>query len=446
MRFFQIILISLMVCVVSLSASDIAVTIYNGNMSLVRDVRENKFEMGRQVFEFTDVAASIDPTSVHFKSLTAPGQVHILEQNFEYDLVGMDRLLETYLDQTVQLVTRQENFLQGKLASSNNGYIVLMTQNGKVRAIAKDVIEHVEFPELPAGLKTRPTLVWLLDADKAGTHKTEISYLTGDMSWDAQYVGVVNEDDDRLELSAWVSIHNTSGATYKDAVIKLVAGDLNKASEEKRVQRLDRAMVAAEAPQQFQQEELFEYHLYRLQRPATLKDRQVKQISLFSPQTAPAEKRFIYDGQKQKVRVDLEFMNSEENGLGMPLPKGKVRVYKESKDGAQEFIGEDRIDHTPKDERVRLTLGNAFDVVGERTVKSRERVTSNTRQETVEISLRNHKQNDITVTVVEHFWGDWEFVGSTPKISRRTATLCEFAVDVAADQEKTFTYTVLYRQ
>jgi len=441
-----LILIILCVIAVTLAEPRVAVTVYNDNLALVREVRDLQFEKGVQTFDFVDVAAQIDPTSVHFKSLTDPDGLELLEQNFEYDLVGLHRLLEKYIDEKVLVSTEKGDVYNGTLLSSQNGDVILQSDGGGIRAVKSGTIQTVEFPKLPEGLMTRPTLVWLLRCSHAGTHESEISYLTHHINWHAEYVAVVNEDDTALDLAGWVSIDNKSGATYEDAKVKLVAGDVHKEEKVSLRRRKDMMMAMAEAPQQFEEKEFFEYHLYTLQRPATIKDRQIKQLSLFPSQTASTEKLYFYDGQRQqnKVRVDLQFKNSQENGLGMPLPKGKIRVYKEDEDGSQEFIGEDGIDHIPKDEKVRVTLGNAFDVVGERVVRSTERISSDTRKQTVEISLRNHKDEAIEVIVVEHFGGDWEFIGDTPEIKEKTAYKVEFVVEVPANGENVFDYTVLY--
>ncbi|MBN1481582.1 DUF4139 domain-containing protein [candidate division KSB1 bacterium] len=427
--------------------ADVAVTIYNDDLALVRQVRELDFVKGVQEFKLVDVAARIDPTSVHYKSLSDPGGIALLEQNFEYDLVGTDRLLQKYIDQNVTITIKDSGTENGTLLSSASGDVILRTENGYIRAVKNTAVESIIFPDLPAGLITRPTLVWLLDAQKAGSHKSEISYLTAGINWHAEYVAVVNAKDTQLDLAGWVSVENNSGATYENAKLKLVAGDVNRVQEApvRPLRKEMYAMAMADAAAGFEEKEFFEYHLYTLQRPATIKDKQVKQVSLFAPQTTPVSKVYSYDGARdnKKVKVTLEFENKKENGLGMPLPKGKVRVYKNDADGSQEFIGEDAIDHTPKDETVRLTMGNAFDIVGERVVKDTQKISKRSTQQIVEITIRNHKAESIDVTVIEHWWGDWKLVGSTPKVKKKTADRVEFEVSVPADGEKTFEYTVL---
>lgn len=439
----------LVLLVMSAFAADtqVAVTIYNDNLALVRQVGEISFEKGVQEHKFIDVASQIDPTSVHFKSLTNADAVTLLEQNYEYDLVGTDRLLQKYIDQNITISIDEGTTETGTLLSSIGGDVVLQLDNGQIRAVKSTAIESIIFPDLPDGLITRPTLVWLLNADKAATHKTEVSYLTGGINWHAEYVAVVNEKDTALDLAGWVSVENHSGATFQDAKLKLVAGDVNRVQEApvRPMRKQMYAMAVADEAAGFEEKEFFEYHLYTLQRPATIKDKQIKQVSLFDPQTAKVDKVYSYDGARngKKVNVTLEFENEKENGLGMPLPKGKVRVYKNDADGSQEFIGEDAIDHTPKDETVRLTMGNAFDIVGERAVIDTKKINKRSTQQTVEITLRNHKKEKINVTVIEHWWGDWKLVGSTPPVKKKTADRVEFNVAVPADGETTFEYTVL---
>ncbi|MDZ7315699.1 MAG: DUF4139 domain-containing protein [candidate division KSB1 bacterium] len=429
----------------TIAADETAVTIYNNDLALVRQVRTIQLKKGVQIFSFEDVAARIDPTSVHFKALSHPQEVALLEQNFEYDLVGMSRLLQKYINQEVLVMVKQTGAVQGTLLSAVDNDVIIGLDGGQVRAIKAAAIESVVFPSLPGGLVTRPTLVWQLDSKVAGPVRSEISYLTSGIKWHAEYVAVVNEKDTQMDLAGWVSIENNCGASFENAKLKLVAGDVNRVKEESRGERLlkDVYMLASMAP--FEEKEFFEYHLYTLQRPATLKDRQIKQMSLFEPQTTPVTKVYVYDGafNDDKVQVRLEFKNSKDSGLGMPLPKGKVRVYKRDTDGSQEFIGEDMIDHTPKDETVRLKLGNAFDVVGEREVVKEQKVTSTSRQLTVAIKLRNHKKEPIEVVVVEHLWGDCKFIGSTPPIKEKTARRVDFLVSVPANGETRFEYTVL---
>lgn len=427
----------------------VALTVYNQNLALVKDVRTLELERGTSQIKFTEVAAKIEPTSVHFKSLTAPDAVTILEQNFEYDLISTDRLLQKYIDERIMVTTREGNTFAGKLLSAAGGDAVIETNEGSVKVVKAAALETVEFPKLPEGLITRPTLVWLLQSDKGGKHKSEVSYLTEGINWHAEYVALSKDDDTKLELAGWVSIDNKSGATYENAKLKLIAGEVHRV-EEPRVRRraaeTEMAMLAyAAAEPQFEEKAFFEYHMYTLQRPATVRDRQIKQLSLFPTAKVDVRKIFTYNGARdeKKVRVNLEFVNSKEAGLGIPLPAGKIRAYKEDEDKSQEFIGEDKIEHTPKDEKVRIYLGNAFDVVGERIQKETKKIGKRARQESYEIKLRNHREEDVVITVIEKIWGDWEIIAKSHPFRKKDARTAEFDLSVPKDGETVLEYTVL---
>jgi hypothetical protein len=446
----KIFLVLSMVCgvVMSHAESSVSVTVYNNNLALVRESRTLELKKGVQEYRYVDVASQLDPTSVHFRSIADPQALQILEQNFEYDLVGTDRLLEKYIDQPIVVNVKEGEAFSGTLLSAQGGDVVLQAQDGSVKILKAGALIKIEFPALPQGLITRPTLVWLLDSKDAGKQNSEISYLTGGMDWHAEYVAVTNPADTELEISGWVSIQNNSGASYQDAKIKLVAGDVHQAVPERPRYSTMKALAMAPTDAQFEEKAFFEYHLYTLQRAATLLDKQLKQISLFPPAPVKVQKIYSYNGaqDEKKVRVNLEFKNDKASGLGMALPKGKIRVYKKDTDGSQEYIGEDFIDHTPRDEKVTVYLGNAFDIVGERTVQDVKEISKHVRQEVIVISLRNHKDIDVKVHVIENFWGDWEFVGPTPPIIKRDANKVEFEVAVPANNETQFVYTVMYKQ
>lgn len=428
---------------------EVALTIYTDNLALVKDVRTIELKKGIREVKFQDVAAKIDPTSVHFKSLTAPEKVAILEQNFEYDLVNPSKILEKYVDQQIRVLAEEGKVFEGKLLSSAQGDIVLEDKEGSIKIIKGKTVHNLEFPKLPEGLITRPTLVWLLDVERGGKHRTELSYLTNGIGWHAEYVAVTKKKDTLLELGGWVSIDNKSGATYENARLKLIAGEVHRAVPPPRPRRplTYELMAKAAAQPQFEEKAFFEYHLYTLKRRATLKDNQIKQISLFPPTETRVEKIYTYEGARdgRKVRVNLEFKNSKEDGLGIPLPRGKVRVYKEDEDKSLEFIGEDFIDHTPKDEKVRIYLGNAFDIVGERTKKSTKKIGERARREEWQIKIRNHKDELVEVVVIERFWGDWEILKSSHKFIKKDARTAEFKVAVPKDGQTVIEYTVLYQ-
>jgi hypothetical protein len=436
-----------------------SITIYNDNLGLVKDVRSVDLKNGVQNLWFEGVAGQIDATSVHIRSLDAPNALRVLEQNFEYDLISPEKLMEKYLGQPVEIVNTHADggseTTKATLVGIQNGYVYQL-ENGK---IAVNPPGHVVLPALPSGLISKPSLVWMLESSKP-KQTVEASYLTGGIGWKADYVAVLAADDSRLDLSGWVTINNQSGATYTDASLKLVAGNVNRVQPQFRPGMADRAveMSQAKAPQ-FQEESFFEYHLYTLERKATVADNQTKQIELLSAEDVKTKKSFVVSAQniywfyqsqeveKPKVGVYISVENSKKNQMGMPLPKGTVRVYKQDKQGALQFIGEDAIDHTPEDETIRVKMGDAFDVIAERIQTSYEVLSSgHLYRSSYKVTLRNHKDENITVSVVEPVGGDWTITTSSHKYEKETAQRVRFDVPVTAKGNAELTYTVEVRQ
>ena len=434
--------------VFSQTADKLFLTVYNQDLALIREVRNLDFKKGIFEIKFKDVASRIDPTSVHFKTLKFPDQVAILEQNYQFDLVSSEKILEKYIDKTIQLVTKQDKEYKGELLSFDRGGLTLKDQGGSIRIISRAEVRDLFFPALPEGLITRPTLVWQLDSDISGKQDAEVSYLTSGINWHAEYVAVIDKEDKNLELAGWVSIDNRSGATYENAKLKLIAGDIHRAREEFAPITVSGRVMDGRKITPFEEKAFFEYHLYTLTRPATVKDKEIKQITLFPSATVTAKKVFTYDGarDKNKVRVNLEFLNSKKDGLGIPLPQGKIRVYKQDEDKSQEFVGEDLIDHTPKDEKVRIYVGNAFDIVVERTETSYERLSESVHRYSYQISLRNHKEEKIEITVIEHLntgW-KWEIFDNNYDYVKKDAFTVEFRIPLEKNSEKKLNYTVQY--
>jgi len=443
--------------------------VYNQGIALVKEARTLTLAQGVQPVTITDVAAQIDPTSVHFKSLTDPAGTTVLEQNFEYDLVGADKLLSKYVDQPIQLITNDGAAYEGALLNGS-GDIILQDKDGQVLVVNRGSVRDFTFPKLPEGLITRPSLVWLVDAQEAGEQRAEITYMTNGIGWQANYVLLLARDDQTLDLNGWITLDNHSGATYRDAKLKLIAGDINQVrqGQPEQVYKV-MAEVAAPTPQ-VAERGFFEYHLYEVQRPVTIKDNQTKQIEFVTATGVPAEKFFVYDGAQgysfwgglqtdpgygadtdvKQVKTMLQFDTGEE-GVNAQLPKGVVRVYQADVDGSALLVGEDIIEHTPKDENVRLYIGDAFDIVGERIQTNFAQLGDKTIEESYEITVRNHKAEAVQVRVVEHLyrWSDWEIVAESAEESaehtRLDAQTVEWRLDVPADGEAKVTYTVRYR-
>jgi hypothetical protein len=446
----------------------IELAVYNQNVALVKDRRTIDLSQGVNEVRFSDVAAQIDPTSVHFRSLTDPEGTVVLEQNYEYDIVGSAKLLQKYVDEQISVVTEDGQEYVGTLLSGADD-VILQAADGQVTVLKLDQIKEFTFPALPEGLITKPTLVWQLESVLGEAQDVEVTYLTNGINWRANYIVVLADDDQSLDLDGWVTLDNRSGASYEDAKLKLIAGDIHRVPTNGYV--VDEGVrYEAEAPTaapQVEEREFFEYHLYEVQRPVTVKDQQTKQIQFVAGKDIPVEKFFVYDGAQiqfwgpyspvddpgygtasnKKVMVMLEFTNGEEEGLGVPLPKGTLRVYKKDLDGSSLLVGEDSIDHTPKDEQVRLYVGDAFDIVGERVQTDfRVEYDEDWMEESYEITLRNHKEEDVEVRVVEHMfrWTEWKLIEQSHEHEKSDAQTIEFRVPVEAGGETKVTYTVRY--
>lgn len=436
-------------------------TIYNDNLALIRDIRTLPIEAGRSSLSFTDIPSRIDATSVSLRSLTEEGSIRILEQNYEYDMVSGNKLLSKYLGQHIEICAADGTEYSGYLISApgSGDSLILAEQpwGGAITAIQRDEIRVIRYPQLPAGLVMRPTLVWDMENSSDVTeHEMEVAYLTGGLSWSADYVLTLNADDTVGDLTGWVTITNNSGVEFENAELKLVAGDVNRVSNQVvyyDLMRSEKLSLGAPAPA-FQESSLFEYHLYKLAFPTTVKDSQTKQIQLLTAANIPVEKQYIfgqipgatrYYGYSDKVQVVLRLVNSEENNMGMPLPEGRVRVSKADVDGSLEFVGEDAIDHTPKDEEITLYVGDAFDITGERINTKMTSIGSSSRQDSYRIELKNHKDEAIQVHVVESMAsGMYNILSSSHEYEVIDAQTIEFVVDVPANGQTDITYDVLY--
>lgn len=437
-----------------------AVTVYNVNLGLVKDQRELKIAKGTGEVRFMDVASQIIPTSVSIKSLIDPESLQVLEQNYEYDLLNPQKLLDKYVGKEVKLFyknpySEREETLTAILLSNNGGPIFRIGDE-----ITFGHPGRVIFPGVPDNLISKPTLVWLIKNSLSSPQDIEVSYLTNGINWRADYVVTLNDTDDRADISGWVTIDNKSGTTYRNSKLKIVAGDVNRVKDEfeYKDKMLRAAEMAAKAAPQFKEEEFFEYHIYSLERPSTIKDNQTKQIGFVNADAIPVQKELVYHGSafyyynrygdaitNQKVGVFVQIDNKKENNLGTPLPKGIVRVYKYDKEKSLQFVGEDSIDHTPKDEKVRIKLGDAFDVVGSRKQTDWKKIASDTYEAGFEIALRNHKKEDVVVKVVEPIPGDWTMLSASHQYKKTEAFTAQFMVPVPKDKETKITYRVRLR-
>jgi len=422
---------------VSALAGEVAVTVYNSNLGVISETRELEFEKGIGRLAFRDVPSRIDVNSVRFEVVETNHDVSILEQNYAFDLVSPDKMYARYIDEEIELIDKAGKLYSGRLLAYGSGAITLAEKSGRVKIILMANVTEVSFPALPDGLITRPTLFWLYNSDYSGSLESRVSYQTSGMNWVAEYVGVLSQDENTLSVSGWAAIDNQSGKSFEDATLKLMAGDISRAPQEKK------HMVARGAPdmltmsaQGFEEKAFFEYHLYTLPRKSTVADKEIKQISLFDPAVTPVDKIFVYRPERnpKKVEVALKFVNSSESGMGMALPAGRVRLFKADSDGSMVLLGEDRIDHTPKDEELNLKVGYAFDISAEDRLMNQNRISSQVEERDYEIELRNHKKDDITVRVEKRLHGVWEMVSSDLPHRRKDASTVLFDVPVKADE------------
>jgi len=444
----------------------VAVTIYNENLALVKDQRKLQLKRGATNLAFRDVSARMRPETALLRSTSAPGSVTVLEQNFDFDLLTPQKLLEKYVGRSVSVIrtnvaTGQETTEQAQVLSANSG-VVLKIGN----RIETGIPGRIVYNDVPANLRDRPTLVMALDNTGAQQQDLELSYLTGGLAWRADYVVELNANEDKLDISGWVTLTNTSGATYRNAKLQLVAGDVNQVAPA--MQGGVHAVAMAPAPMERRksdmvEESLFEYHLYTLTRPTTIAENQTKQVSLLSASGVPVRKELLLKGsdyyyqssngdlgQKLKVGVFVEFDNKEAAQLGMPLPKGIIRVYKKDKSGNAQFIGEDSVDHTPKNETVRLKLGDAFDVTADKKQTDFKKLSGTGKYNYVfesayEVVLKNAKKEPVVVTVQEPMPGDWQVLSSSQPHTKGSSNTAVWKISVPAEGSSKLVYRSLVK-
>jgi hypothetical protein len=437
-------------------------TVYNQNLALVKDIRKINLKKGVNIIEFKDTPAQIDPTSVIFKDLTYP-DTEIIEQKYEYDLVNSSKLLEKYIDKqiTVQVNEGQttKEYTGKLLAGSNFGALVMETKDG---IITLNTYSKITYPELPNGLITKPTLVWKAYTEKEGERNTETIYLTSGLNWRVDYIAVANNEDTKLDFAGWATIDNKSGTSYPDTTLKLVAGEINKI--EQTTKDMYPKMYTSESKMgttsPFVNEKFFEYYLYTLDKKTDIGNNETKQISLLNSNNVNVKKEFVYEpsknyyyynyynnnSDKKQVEVKLIMKNTKSEGLGIPLPKGIVRVYKKDSTGKLQFIGEDEINHTKTEDEIELSIGNAFDVTGERIQENVEETRNLIRRESYRITLENQKDQEITVKVKERAYNlNWTIIKTSMPFEKKSSTEFYYYVKVPAKGKAEITYTIEYK-
>ncbi|MFZ5773366.1 MAG: DUF4139 domain-containing protein [Thermodesulfobacteriota bacterium] len=437
----------------------VSVTIYNQDLALVKDRRTISLPAGQHVLAFREVSARIKPET----ALLAGGDLDVLEQNFEFDLLTPQALLEKYVGQEVTVIrthptTGEESREQARVLSASDGVVLKLGDHIETGIPGRLVFDHV-----PENLRDRPTLTMLTDSSTDQPRQVELSYLTGGLAWQADYVAELNPADNAMDINGWVTLTNQSGATYRNASLQLVAGDVHQVSPEEPARRLlmEKPMaMSAEMQDAMAEEQMFEYHLYSLERPTTIRDNQTKQVALLQAGQVPCRKELILQGadyyyrsqygelgQKMKIGVFVEIANSKENHLGLPLPRGVVRVYKKDSRDRLQFIGEDRIDHTPENETLRLKLGDSFDVTANRRQTDFQKVAGFTRYDYVyeaafRIELKNGRKEAAAVKVVEPIPGDWEMLEESLPHAKASSNTAVWQVPVPPLGATNLTYKV----
>ena len=441
----------------------VALTVYTDNFGLVREIRDVDVGTGRVSLEFRDVSSGIESDTVHVHSLAKGHPLSILEQNYRYDLLSPQTLLAKYEGKKIKLYrwnekTGHDEPYEAEVLSVNGGQPVLKVGG----EITYGFPARFSFPEVPGNLIAQPTLVWLLDST-APKQPLEVTYLTQGFGWSADYVLTIGDETaggmSTADLVGWVTLRNDTATSFENARLKLVAGNVQRVREAMTVDLAKNEEEKADDDrQQFKEESFFEYHLYTLDRPTTLLSNEQKQVTLLEGHGVQVHRQLMFYGasyyyrgsygqvvSNQKVGVYLEIQNEEKNHLGIPLPKGTVRVYKADKSGSTEFIGEDAIDHTPRDEKVRIKMGDSFDVVGDRTQTDFKQISTCVDETSWEIALRNHKDTADDVIVYEPIEGDWEVLSSSIPYEKKDAHTFTFVAKVGARSETKIRYRVRVR-
>jgi hypothetical protein len=442
----------------------VAITVYNQNFGVVKDTRRLALARGLVELSFKDVAANIQPETVQLHALSSGARLQVLEQNYRYDLLSPSKLLEKYVGKRISVYrydekTGAEEKKSAEVLSVEGGVTLRIDGEITTASGTASAAWRYAFPEVPRTLLEKPTLVWLLDSDR-DEQRVELTYLTQNLNWRADYVLKLSADDSQADVNGWVTLDNKSGTSYENAALRLVAGDVNRVVPEVAVPLAEVAMdsAAVQEKPQFREEGLLEYHLYTLERPTSLLDKETKQVSLLSAEGVAVVKKLVLNGQpyfyrgrygqlasNEKVGVFVSFQNTDKNRLGMPLPKGTVRLYKADASGALQFVGEDAIDHTPRDEKVSLKVGEAFDVVADHVQKDWSQISNCLAEGSYEIELRNHKDDAIQVEVNEPAGGDWELLSQSHPSTKVDAATFRFDVKVPARGFSKVSYRIRVR-
>jgi len=443
-------LLSIMLCISWLSAAT-DMTIYNQNFATVRTNLSIMLDKGLNIYKFADIPSGIQPTSVHLEPVKASDKVVILLQNYEYDLANTSKILNKYLDKSVSLIVKSGDMYNGILKSFDYDTIVIENSMSGIHMVNRDEIQTIDLAEMPKNFYTKPTLNWELYSNKTGNTECKLSYITNGISWNAQYVGVLDNDDEKLNLSSWISLENNSGKAFEEVTLKLMAGNVHLAPKYDNYAReaisLQGEGKGGYEPPVMTEKDFFEYHLYTLEnKTVDISNNQQKQLSLFDPVDVKVKKIYRFNAnQGENIDVLISFKNDEQSGLGIPLPMGKIRIFKTQYNDAPEFVGEDNLEHTPRNEEVEIKIGSAFDIKGECILMESIRPSQKTREEKYECELRNQKDEPVTIEVMKYLGTNWTITSSDIKYTKEDAYTVRFDVQVPAEDKVNFDFTVLYK-
>ena len=446
----QVVVILLLLPIFLLAEKDIKktdISIYNDNLGLVQQLIDVRITKGNSLFKIDGVSAGVDPTSVH---LSFPkSKIKVLEQNYLYDLVNSGKIFEKYIGETITCYTRTGNVFSAQLLSIEGNNLIVRKKEGGIRIINRKEIFDYNFPKLPGGLILKPTLQWQLTSNFSGKTSAKLSYLTSGMSWHAEYILILDNKDEKGTLSSWVSLQNRSGASFREVKLKLIAGEINRARKKEYYPRMEKKLYAVSMLQEdagnFEERGLMDYHLYELQRPVDLKDKEIKQVAMFDDLSCKVDKQYLFSNNSyasisKALTVKVNIANTKKNNLGIPLPKGVVRIFKKDIDATLQLVGEDNTNHISKNDTLRLTVGKAFDVKGERIITNR-RQQKRSEEISVKIKVTNNKNERIPVIIEELHSNDWTVLQASEKYVKKSNTKLHFYINIDANSSKSVEYT-----
>jgi hypothetical protein len=442
-------LLSLAITAQAFADNQTSVTIYNSNNAVVREFRTLDLKKGLKSYSEKDFPSLLDPASVKLNLTNAD----IIEQNFKFDLASASKILQKYIDKDV-ILSKDEKSISGKLISADFDGAVIQTKEGGLILVNKLNEYTVSVPTMPAGFIVTPTLEWLIDSKSSGKKETEINYQTNGMTWNAEYVAVLNKDEKTMDLTSWISLTNTCGKTFENAKIKLMAGNIAFARKKPQYNEDEEEIVYTNnyAPKELlgsnpvSEKSFFEYHLYNIARPTTIANNESKQVTLFDKQNIKIEKEYLYEvnsyySYEANPDIYVKFKNSEKNNLGIPLPKGVIRIYKD--DGTdKEMIGSANINHTPKDEELKLKVGKAFDLLVKDKVVSTDKISDEVSEIEIETELKNRKKEDVVIKINKNFYSNVEVLKSNYDSEKKDNSVLEFSIPVKADSVVKLKYKV----